>query len=382
MHRPLTIALVAGEISGDQLGAELISALKAAYPEARFVGIGGKNMQAQGLESWYDMAQLSVMGFGEVIRHLPRLLKLRKTLIQQLLLLQPDLFIGVDAPDFNLTVEGALKDKGIPSVHYVGPSVWAWREKRLLKLKEKVNGVLLLFPFEPPLYAKYEIPAAFVGHPLAQRIPFQPNRQQARQKLGLAEGTQVTALLPGSRAGEVSRILPEFFKMIPLVLDIHPGMQFLLPTANAQIDHYVKTALADWPERLPVEVIAQGMGDVLQAADQAVVFSGTATLETALYKCPMLITAKVHPLTYWIAKHLVTTQWVGLPNVLAGKEVVPELIQQEARASRLAVKLGQLVLDQRQRQRQLEAFEVMHHQLAQPAGKRAIAAMREWGVLP
>ncbi len=382
MHRPLTIALVAGEISGDQLGAELIAALKAVYPEARFVGIGGEKMQAQGLESWYDMAQLSVMGFGEVIRHLPRLLKLRKALIQQLLLLQPDLFIGVDAPDFNLTVEGALKDKGIPTVHYVGPSVWAWREKRLLKIKEKVNGVLLLFPFEPPLYAKYEIPAAFVGHPLARHIPFRPERQQARQKLGLEESTQVTALLPGSRTGEVSRILPEFFKMIPLVLDVHPGMQFLLPTANAQIDHYAKTALADWPERLPVEVISQGMGDVLQAADQAVVFSGTATLETALYKCPMLITAKVHPLTYWIAKRLVTTQWVGLPNVLADKEIVPELIQGEARASRLAVKLGQLVLDQRQRQRQLEAFEVMHHQLAQPGGERAIAAMREWRVLP
>lgn len=379
---PLTIAFVAGEVSGDQLGADLIAALKARYPQARFVGIGGERMQAQGLESWYDMGQLSVMGFGEVLKHLPSLLKLRKQLIQRLLLLKPDLFIGIDAPDFNFKVEGVLKQAGILTVHYVGPSVWAWREKRLLKIKDRVNGVLLLFPFEPPLYEKYAIPAAFVGHSLGQKIPFQPDRQQARQQLGLQENTPVTALLPGSRMGEVTRILPEYLEMIPLVLEVHPQMQFVLPTANARIDQYVKEMLANWPQKLPVEVVPQGMALTLQAADQAVVFSGTAALEAALYKVPMLITAKVHPLTFWIARRLVKTPWVGLPNVLAGQEIVPELIQDEARAERLAIKLSQLVLDKVQRKRQVQTFETLHHQLAQPIGERAIEAMRSWGVLP
>ena len=384
MAQNLTIALVAGELSGDRLGAELISAVRNRYPDATFVGIGGPAMQQQGLESWYPMELLSVMGFGEVIRRLPQLWRLRRELEARLQLLKPDLFIGIDAPDFNFHVERRMKAVGVPVVHYVGPSVWAWREKRLHKIRRFVDGVLLLFPFEPPIYERYVIPAAFVGHPLARLIPMEPDRVGARQRLGFAADQSVTALLPGSRQGEVERMFPTYMEAVPLLREVYPTMQFVVPAASNALAGWMQSQLAQWGSGFPVEIVT-GSGaaaDCLQAADQAVVFSGTATLEAALYKCPMIITAKVHPLTYWIARRLVKAPWVGLPNVLAGQEVVPELIQDEARANRIAIKLGQLVLDQSRRRRQLAAFNNIHGQLRQPSGARAVAAMQAWGVLP
>ncbi|WP_294948087.1 lipid-A-disaccharide synthase [Sulfurivirga sp.] len=383
MQRPLTVAMVAGEASGDQLAADLMVALRQHYPSIRFVGIGGPRMQAEGLESWYDMNELSVMGFAEVVGRLPRLLKLRRALIARLRLLQPDLFIGVDAPDFNFTVERELKASGVPTVHYVGPSVWAWREKRLEKIRQCVDGVLLLFPFEPPLYERYGIPAAYVGHPLARKIPMKPDRHGARARLGLDESAQVTALLPGSRHGEVQRIFPVYLEAIALLRQVYPEMQFVVPAASDALADEMAAMIDARGGRLPVEILRQdGMALALQVADQAVVFSGTASLEAALYKCPMIITAKVSPLTYWIAKRLVKIPWVGLPNVLAGREIVPELIQDEARAERIAVKLGQLVVDELRRRRQIEAFETMHERLRRDSGREAIRAMQAWGVLP
>jgi len=384
MAQPLTIALVAGELSGDRLGAELINAIRKHYPSATFVGIGGPAMQQQGLESWYPMEILSVMGFGEVIRRLPQLLRLRRQLEARLQLLKPDLFIGIDAPDFNFHVERHMRAAGVPVVHYVGPSVWAWREKRLQKIRQFVDGVLLLFPFEPPIYEKYAIPAAFVGHPLAQCIPMEPDRIGARQRLGFSDDQQVTALLPGSRQGEVERMFPTYMETVPLLREVYPSMQFVVPAATAALASWMQSQLAQWGSGFPVEIVtgSEATADCLQAADQAAVFSGTATLEAALYKCPMIITAKVHPLTYWIARRLVKVPWVGLPNVLAGREVVPELIQDEARANRIAIKLGQLVLDQARRRRQLATFRTLHEQLRQSSGERAVAAMQAWGVLP
>ncbi len=383
-RRPLTIALVAGEPSGDRLGADLIGALRQHYPEASFVGIGGPAMQRLGLESWYPMEMLSVMGFGEVIRRLPQLLRLRRQLEARLRLLKPDLFIGVDAPDFNFHVERQMKAAGVPVVHYVGPSVWAWREKRLRKIRQFVDGVLLLFPFEPPIYEKYAIPAAFVGHPLAWRIPMEPDRAGARRRLGFSDDQPVTALLPGSRRGEVERMFPIYMEAVPLLREVYPNMQFIVPAATTALAEWMQAQLVRWGRDFPVEVVtgAEAAADCLQTADQAAVFSGTATLEAALYKCPMIITARVHPLTYWIARRLVKVPWVGLPNVLAGREVVPELIQDEARANRITIKLGQLVMDQVRRKRQLEIFQTLHEQLRQPSGERAVAAMRAWGVLP
>ncbi len=376
----LRIALVAGEPSGDALGADLIQAIKSRYPHAQFVGIGGPAMQAAGLESWYPMETLSVMGFWDVLKRLPTLLALRRQLIARLKDNPPDLFIGVDAPDFNFTVERHLKAAGVLTVHYVGPSVWAWREKRLEKLREAVDGVLLLFPFEPPLYEKYRIPAAFVGHPMACKIPLQPDRSQARAQLGMSQQQSVTALLPGSRMGEVTRIWPEYLRTVRLLLALYPDMHFVVPTVHARAHALLAESLHN--EKLPIELVRGQADTVLQAADQAVVFSGTATLEAALCKCPMVITGKVHPLTYWIARRLVTTPWVGLPNVLAGREIVPELLQDAARAEKLAPAVGKLVVDGVQRRQQLEAFERMHHQLRQPAGERAVDAMHQWGVLP
>ncbi len=380
MAAPLRIALVAGEPSGDALGADLIQALQVDYPQARFVGIGGPAMQASGLESWYPMETLSVMGVWDVLKRLPTLLSLRAQLIRRLKADPPDLFIGIDAPDFNFTVERQLKAAGIPTVHYVGPSVWAWREKRLAAIREAVNGVLLLFPFEPPLYEKYRIPAAFVGHPLAWKIPLQPDRAVARAALGMHEDSSLTALLPGSRMGEITRIWPEYLRTVRLLLALYPDMQFVVPSVHARAHAYLAESLHT--EKLPIELVRGQASTVLQAADQALVFSGTATLEAALCKCPMVITARVHPLTYWIARRLVTTPWVGLPNVLAGREVVPELLQDAARAEKLAPALGKLVVDDLLRRKQLDAFADMHQQLRQPAGARAVAAMHAWGVLP
>jgi len=380
MAAPLRIALVAGEPSGDALGADLIRAIRSRYPESRFFGVGGPSMQAEGLESWYPMEALSVMGFWDVLKHLPYLLRLRAQLIRRLKADPPDLFIGVDAPDFNFTIERQLKAAGISAVHYVGPSVWAWREKRLQRIRAAVDGVLLLFPFEPPLYEKYGIPAAFVGHPLAWKTPLQPDRNAARAELGLPHNAALTALLPGSRMGEITRIWPEYLRTVRMLVALYPDMHFLVPSVHARAHAFLAESLHD--EKLPIELIHGQAGTVLQAADQALVFSGTATLEAALCKCPMVITAKVHPLTYWIARRLVTTPWVGLPNVLAGCEVVPELLQDAARAEKLAPALGKLVVDEVQRRQQLRVFEQMHQQLRQPAGERAVEALRHWGVLP
>lgn len=379
MAAPLQIALVAGEPSGDALGADLIQALKQQYPQAQFVGIGGPAMQAAGLQSWYPMETLSVMGFWDVLKRLPELLSLRTQLIKRLKRAPPHLFIGIDAPDFNFAVERALKTAGVPVIHYVGPSVWAWREKRLEKIRHWVDGVLLLFPFEPPLYKKYRIPAAFVGHPLAWKIPLDPDRPAARHTLGVPEQVSLTALLPGSRMGEITRIWPEYLRTVRLLLELYPDMQFVVPTVHARAHAYLSETLHN--EKLPVELVRGQASTVLQAADQALVFSGTATLEAALCKCPMVITGKVHPLTYWLAKRLVKTRWVGLPNVLAGREIVPELLQDAARAERLAPELGKLVVDELMRRKQLDAFTDMHQQLRQPAGERAVEAMQQWGVL-
>ena len=373
-----TFALVAGEASGDTLGADLIASLKKRYPNAKFIGIGGPKMQAQGFESWFPMEELSVMGFFEVLKHLPALLKIRKQLIKKLLDLKPDVFIGVDAPDFNFKVERVLKENSIKTVHYVGPSVWAWREKRLNKIKDSVHGVLVLFPFEPDYYNRYQIPVKFVGHPLANQFPEQPDTSQARVQLGLDEFACVTAILPGSRMSEVEHMADVYIQAAAKLALIYPKMHFVIPCVHDKAQQRIQQSVELYGKDLNIHLLKGQSKLALESCDQALVTSGTATLESALMKKPLVLAIIVHPFSFWLMKKLATTKWVGLPNILANKDLVTELIQEEATSDKIALNMGKIISDSRLRQKQVVAFTEQYHQLKQNASELAADAIEEW----
>lgn len=373
--------LVAGEASGDLLGADLISALKHQYPNAKFMGIGGSKMCAQGLESWFPIEKLSVMGLFEVLKHLPELMAIRRFCLQQLMEIKPAAFIGIDAPDFNFKIEGAAKKAGIPAIHYVGPSVWAWREKRLIKIKQQVDGVLVLFPFELPYYQKYGIPAQYVGHPLATQVQKAPSQLDARKQIGIASDALVTALLPGSRMSEIELMTELYLQVAARIQVIYPAMVFLIPCVHAVARQRIEKAVADYGQDVNVMLLDQQAQLVMSASDQLLVTSGTATLEAALMKKPMILAMKVHPVSYWIMKKLATTEWIGLPNILANKMVVPEFIQADATVENIALALGKLIQDQKQRHSQLTAFDQQAIQLHQDTSKIAVDAIANWAQL-
>ena len=333
------IALVAGEASGDMLGAGLIAELRARFPDAEFAGIGGDAMRNAGCQTWFDASELALMGLAEILRHLPRLLKLRKAFRQRVLDWQPDVFIGIDAPDFNLGVEQWLKQRGVRTVHYVSPSVWAWREKRAEKIGASADLVLCLFPMEPPIYARHGIDARFVGHPMADAIPLESNRAEARSVLGLPATTPVLAVLPGSRLGEISRLGPAFFEAAWRVAERMPELHIVVPAANAKCRQLIDQQIA--ASALPsarLHVLDGRARDAMTAADVVLLASGTATLETLLVKRPMVVGYRVAELTARIVKALglLKVNRYALPNVLAGRDLAPELIQQDCTPERLA----------------------------------------------
>lgn len=375
------IAMIAGEASGDTLGADLILSLKSRYPEAQFVGIGGDKMKSLGFDSWYPMEQLSVMGFFEVLKHLLSLLKLRKQMIQRLLQLQPDVFIGIDAPDFNFKIEESLKKQGIPTVHYVGPSVWAWREKRLLKIKNQVDGVLVLFPFEPKLYDKYHIPSQFVGHPLANQIPEFSDKVKAKETLGIPSDALVTGILPGSRMSEINQLIDCYIQAAQKLVEVYPQMVFVIPCIHGMARRRVEAAIETFGNKLDFILLDQQAQLAMEASDQLLVTSGTATLETALMQRPMILAIKVHPISYWIMKKMATTQWVGLPNVLANEMIVPEFIQHDVTPDKLALGLAKLISDTSLRERQLTEFKKQYKALKQNASELAADAIVKWSHL-
>lgn len=322
----MRIALVAGEASGDQLGAPLIAALRQRLPNVEFAGIGGPKMIHQGMHSWFAMEQLSVMGLVEVLKHLPALLRLRQALIARLLEWRPDVLIGIDAPDFNLTVERKLKAHGVPTVHYVSPSVWAWRAQRAAKIGASADRVLCLFPMEPPIYAQYGVVARFVGHPAAERFALDPDRAAARRKLGLDPTRPLLAVLPGSRGSEIKRLAPSFIETTRRFLSNHPNYHAIAPMANAACRAAFERALN---HRTGIQVIDGQADTVLQAADLALLASGTAALEALLAKCPMVVAYRIAPLTHWIITTfgLLKANRVSLPNVLSAPDTVPEVLQ-------------------------------------------------------
>lgn len=370
VQKPPLIALIAGEDSGDQLGADLLDALRARYPGARFVGIGGRRMMARGFESWFDIRELSVMGFAEVVKHLPRLLKLRKALVQRLLGERPDVTIGIDAPDFNLGVERKLKAAGLRTVHYVSPSVWAWREKRAEKIGQSADRVLCLFPMEPPIYAKHGVDARFVGHPLADTFPMVSDRAGARDALGIPHGVPVLAVLPGSRPSEIERIGAIFIEAAKRIASTLPNLQIVVPAANERVHARLRELLSGFPGTPPL--LTDGHShEAMLAADVVLLASGTATLEAMLAKRPMVVGYRVSPTSYRIAKALrmLKTDVYSLPNILGracglGRALlVPEFMQDDCTAANLADATLAMLGDSERRGAIVAAFEFLHQEL-------------------
>ncbi|MCX4066226.1 MULTISPECIES: lipid-A-disaccharide synthase [Pseudomonas] len=365
----MRIALVAGEASGDILGAGLMRALKAQHPAVEFIGVGGPLMQAEGLVSYFPMERLSVMGLVEVLGRLRELLARRKLLIQTLIKEKPDVFIGIDAPDFTLNIELKLRQAGIKTVHYVSPSVWAWRQKRVLKIREGCDLMLTLLPFEARFYEEKGVPVRFVGHTLADEIPLQADRAAARAELGLPDGPLV-ALMPGSRGGEVGRLASVFFDAAERLQDLKPGVRFVLPCASPQRRAQIETLLQG--RNLPLTLLDGQSHLALAACDAVLIASGTATLEALLYKRPMVVAYRLAPLTFWILKRMVKSPYISLPNLLAQRLLVPELLQDDATPDALAQTLLPLIDGGEE---QTRGFDAIHRTLRRDASNQAADAV-------
>ena len=365
----LRIALVAGEASGDILGSGLMRAIKARHPDAEFIGVGGPLMEAEGMVSYFPMERLSVMGLVEVLGRLKELLARRKLLIQTLIDEKPDVFIGIDAPDFTLNIEFKLRQAGIKTVHYVSPSVWAWRQKRVLKIREGCDLMLTLLPFEARFYEEKGVPVKFVGHPLADTIPLEADRDAARLSLGLGD-EPVVALMPGSRGGEVGRLGALFFDAAQRLLAARPNMRFVLPCASPQRRAQIEAMLVG--RTLPLTLLDGQSHVALAACDAVLIASGTATLEALLYKRPMVVAYRLAPLTFWILKRMVKSPYVSLPNLLAQRLLVPELLQDAATAEALAQTLLPL-LDNGDAQ--TAGFDAIHRTLRRDASNQAAEAV-------
>jgi lipid-A-disaccharide synthase len=371
-----SISLVAGETSGDLLGAALINELRKHYPDAKFTGIGGRHMRAAGMETWWDCEELAVFGLFEVLSHFSRLYKIRRELRKRLLTLKPDVFIGIDAPDFNLGLEAVLKKAGIRTVHYVSPTVWAWREKRVRKIARAADLVLCLFPFEPDFYRDHGVSAVYVGHPMADQIPTVSDLTEARNRLGIEPEGELVALLPGSRIGEVSKLAEPMIEAARLIAARIPDVRFVSAMANAKVRTLFESAL-EHPGNPAVQLVDNDPRNVIAAADVVMVASGTAALETMLINRPMVVSYRIAASTYQLAKSLklVKADFVSLPNILAGEALVPELLQTEANGEQLA-KQVLAWLDEPDRRAALRSrFSTLHSELRCNASEKAAEAV-------
>ena len=384
------IAIVAGEASGDLLGSHLIRALKAQRSDLTFIGIAGPKMIGEGAKSLFPIEKLSVRGYVEVLKHLYGLLKLRKSLYKQLLAEKPDIFIGVDAPDFNFWLERKLKNHGIPTIHYVSPSIWAWRGGRMGKIKRAVSHVLALFPFEPALYEKAGVLVTYVGHPLADELPLKPSKTAAREILKIEKNKLVIAMLPGSRQSEVKQHADLLIKSAKIISKENKnsqfaGVKFLVPLITRETRQLFQTALYNNTnhnqanlnndiepiETLDLDILFGHAHDAMEASDIVIVASGTATLEAALLKKPMVITYRMPAISWQILKRMRYQPYVGLPNILAGKFLVPELLQNDATPQKLADAVARLLSDDAYLKEIKQEFTTIHHNLKQNSAKKA-----------
>lgn len=375
-----TIAIVAGEVSGDILGAGLIRELKAIYPDAKFIGIAGQQMLREGCESLVDMEEIAVMGLVEILKHLPRLLKIRRHIVHYFSQHKPDIFIGIDAPEFNLYVEDKLKAQGIKTIHYVSPSVWAWRQNRIHKIARATNMVLAFLPFEKAFYDRFNVPCRFIGHTMADAIPLHPNRQVACQALNLAENQRYVAILVGSRGAEVEMLTEPFLKTALILKAKYPDLKFLVPLINQKRRSQFEQIRAQIAPHFSADTLILLDGNARQAmtvAEATLLASGTAALECMLCKSPMVVGYKMKPLTYWLAKRLVKTPYVSLPNLLANEMLVPEMLQDdctpEKLAEKLALYLGESAVENRRVL--IERFTALHELVRKNADKQAAQAV-------
>lgn len=369
----LTIAIVAGETSGDILGAGLIRALRDRYPNIRFVGIAGPKMQAEGCEAWYQMDELAVMGIVEVLGKLRRILAIRKDITQRIKALKPDLFIGIDAPDFNLSLEGKLKQAGIKTIHYVSPSVWAWKQKRVFKIKRNTDLILTFLPFEKAFYDKYDVPCRFIGHKMADDVALFPDQNNMREKLGIPPGQRVLSLLPGSRHAEVTLLSAPFLQAAQLVSQSITNLHIVVPLANSKRRKEFEQIKAQVAPELNAQLLDGHAREAMMASDAAILASGTVALECMLAKCPMVVGYKMKPFTFWLAKKLVKTPYVSLPNILAGKQIVPELLQDDCTPVNIANHITTLLTSDNSSLK--ETFLALHQQIRCQADEQAAKAV-------
>jgi lipid-A-disaccharide synthase len=373
------IAIVAGEASGDLLGAALVKAVRARWPGVEFFGIAGPRMMAEGVRSLYPMEKLAVRGYVEVLKSLREILAIRRGLVKQLREAKPDLYIGVDAPDFNLGVEARLRAAGISTVHYVSPSIWAWRSERIHSIGKAAERILVLFPFEEPIYRKAGIAATFVGHPLADAMAMEPDRADARAQLRLPSGTVPVALLPGSRVSELELHADLVIRTAAELAKKRPELRFFVPLATRETRDYFEERLYALDAReLPITILFGHAQLALYAAEVALVASGTATLEAALARCPMVITYKLHPLTYRMVMRKALLPYFGLPNILAGEFIVPEILQDDATPQNLAQALGNWLDNKAARERLRERFASLHESLAKGHDARVVEALEPY----
>jgi len=375
-QQKIVIGIVAGEASGDMLGSHLMEALKQARPELEFIGIGGPRMQSAGLHALFPMEKLAVMGYVEVLRHYREIVGIRSQLRAYFLNHRPALFIGIDAPDFNLDLELALKRKGITTIHYVSPSIWAWRGERITKITRAVSHLLALFPHEPKIYQAAGVPVTYVGHPLADMLPEQPNRTEVREQMRIPLNAKVFALLPGSRQGEVKNLAQPYIETAKLILQQLPGAHFLVPLVSRETRAIFEQALYDCDaQELPMSLLYGHAQDAMIAADIVLVASGTATLECALLKRPMVITYRLPALTWWLMKRKSYLPYFGLPNILCERFVVPELIQDDATPENLSQALLNLLNDRDAVEQIEQTFIQLHQTLRQNTAQKAAAAI-------
>lgn len=373
MTKPLRIGIVAGEISGDILGAGFMKAVREQYPDAEFVGIAGPRMQAEGCDTLFDMEELAVMGIVEVLGRLPRLFKIKAELVKFFTDNPPDVFVGIDAPDFNLRLERDLKLAGIKTVHYVSPSVWAWRQKRIFKIEAATNLVLAFLPFEKAFYDKFNVPCEFIGHTMADAIPLETDKVAAQHLLELDSNKRWLAVLPGSRGGEMELLAAPFIETCRLLKQTHPELGFVVALVNQKRREQFEKAWQETAPELDFVLVDDTARNVMIASDAVLLASGTVALECMLVKRPMVVGYKVKPLTAWLAKRMLKTKYVSLPNILADRELVPELLQDDCTPEKLAAEVNRFL--EADNQALMEEFTRLHQLIRCNADDKAAAAV-------
>ncbi|ELP1876265.1 lipid-A-disaccharide synthase [Vibrio vulnificus] len=372
-NKPLRIGIVAGELSGDTLGEGFIKAIKAVHPDAEFVGIGGPKMIAQGCQSLFDMEELAVMGLVEVLGRLPRLLRVKAELVRYFTENPPDVFVGIDAPDFNLRLELDLKNAGIKTVHYVSPSVWAWRQKRIFKIAKATHLVLAFLPFEKAFYDKFNVPCEFIGHTLADAIPLESDKAPSRELLGLEQDKQWLAVLPGSRGSELKMLSQPFIETCKKLKQVFPDLGFVVALVNQKRREQFEQAWKEYAPELDFKLVDDTARNVITASDAVMLASGTVALECMLLKRPMVVGYKVNAFTAFLAKRLLKTQYVSLPNILSDSELVKEYLQEACTPENLFAEVSNLLVSDNQTM--LDKFAEMHHWIRKDADQQAANAV-------